>query len=166
MIRIYAHPYIIAIFLVILIIGGCRQGLKSRGGATLALINGKVWTVDENQPVAEAVAVQGDRIIAVGTTTVRVLESCCLRKMRPSISTKSGNKRVVEAGKGWTELFIYPGYEFNVVDGLITNFHLPESTLLMLVAAFAGKDKVFQAYEQAIKEKYRFYSYGDAMFII
>jgi len=108
----------------------------------------------------------GKRIIAVGTTTVRVLESCCLRKMRPSISTKSGNKRVVEAGKGWTELFIYPGYEFNVVDGLITNFHLPESTLLMLVAAFAGKDKVFQAYEQAIKEKYRFYSYGDAMFII
>ena len=68
MIRIYAHPYIIAIFLVILIIGGCRQGLKSRGGATLALINGKVWTVDENRPVAEAVAVQGDRIIAVGTT--------------------------------------------------------------------------------------------------
>jgi len=108
----------------------------------------------------------GKRIIAVGTTTVRALESCCLEKNSPSISAKFGKKVLVKPRKGWTELFIYPGYEFKVVDGLITNFHLPESTLLMLVAAFAGKENVFQSYEEAIKEKYRFYSYGDAMFII
>jgi len=108
----------------------------------------------------------GKRIIAVGTTTVRVLESCYVRKKRPSNSPKLGKKALVKPQKGWTELFIYPGYEFKVVDGLITNFHLPESTLLMLVAAFAGKEKVFKAYEEAVKEKYRFYSYGDAMFII
>jgi len=108
----------------------------------------------------------GKRIIAVGTTTVRALESCCLAGKRASISTKSGKRVVVEARKGWTELFIYPGYEFRVVDGLITNFHLPRSTLLMLVAAFAGKKMIFQAYKEAINERYQFYSYGDAMFII
>jgi S-adenosylmethionine:tRNA ribosyltransferase-isomerase len=106
------------------------------------------------------------RIIAVGTTTVRVLESCCVEKKPPAISAKLGKKVVVKPGKRWTELFIYPGYEFKVVDGLITNFHLPESTLLMLVTAFAGKENIFQAYEEAIKDKYHFYSYGDAMFII
>jgi S-adenosylmethionine:tRNA ribosyltransferase-isomerase len=108
----------------------------------------------------------GKRIIAVGTTTVRVLESCCLEKNSPSISGKWGKKVMVKPQTGWTELFIYPGYKFKVVDGLITNFHLPKSTLLMLVVAFAGKENVFRAYEEAIKEKYRFYSYGDAMFII
>ncbi|MFQ5866367.1 MAG: tRNA preQ1(34) S-adenosylmethionine ribosyltransferase-isomerase QueA [bacterium] len=108
----------------------------------------------------------GKRIIAVGTTTVRALESCCVGENPPSIPAKFGKKVVVKPRKGWTELFIYPGYEFKVIDGLITNFHLPESTLVMLVAAFAGKEKIFQAYEEAIEEKYRFYSYGDAMFII
>ncbi|NIM03284.1 tRNA preQ1(34) S-adenosylmethionine ribosyltransferase-isomerase QueA [bacterium] len=109
---------------------------------------------------------KGKRIIAVGTTTVRVLESCCAERKSPSISARWGKKVVVKPGKSWTELFIYPGFEFKVVDGLITNFHLPQSTLLMLVAAFAGKENIFQAYEEAIKEKYHFYSYGDAMFII
>lgn len=109
---------------------------------------------------------KGKRIIAVGTTTVRVLESCCVEEKPPSISAKLGKKVVVKPGKGWTELFIYPGYEFKVVDGLITNFHLPKSSLLMLVAAFAGKENIFQAYEEAVRERYRFYSYGDAMFII
>ncbi len=106
------------------------------------------------------------RIIAVGTTTVRVLESCCVEKKLTPFPRQSGKKVAVKPGKGWTELFIYPGYEFKVVDGLITNFHLPESTLLMLAAAFAGKENIFRAYEEAIKKKYRFYSYGDAMFII
>lgn len=108
----------------------------------------------------------GKRIIAVGTSTVRALESCCLQEKAPSISAKFGKKAVVVPRMGWTELFIYPGYEFKVVDGLVTNFHLPKSTLLMLVAAFAGKENIFRAYEEAIKDKYRFYSYGDAMFII
>ena len=109
---------------------------------------------------------KGKRIIAVGTTTVRALESCCVEEKSPSISAKLGKKVVVKPGKNWTKLFIYPGYKFKVIDGLITNFHLPESTLLILVAAFAGKENIFQAYEEAIKEKYHFYSYGDAMFII
>jgi S-adenosylmethionine:tRNA ribosyltransferase-isomerase len=108
----------------------------------------------------------GKRIIAVGTTTVRALESCCWEEKPPSISAKFGKKVVVKPQKGWTELFIYPGYQFKVIDGLITNFHLPKSSLLMLVAAFTGKEKIFQAYEEAIKERYQFYSYGDAMFII
>lgn len=108
----------------------------------------------------------GKRIIAVGTTTVRALESCCWEEKPPAISAKFGKKVVVKPQKGWTELFIYPGYQFKVIDGLITNFHLPKSSLLMLVAAFTGKEKIFQAYEEAIKERYQFYSYGDAMFII
>ncbi|MCJ7646650.1 tRNA preQ1(34) S-adenosylmethionine ribosyltransferase-isomerase QueA [bacterium] len=108
----------------------------------------------------------GKRIIAVGTTTVRALESCCWEEKPPSISAKFGKKVVVKPRKGWTELLIYPGYQFKVIDGLITNFHLPKSSLLMLVAAFTGKEKIFQAYEEAIKERYQFYSYGDAMFII
>jgi S-adenosylmethionine:tRNA ribosyltransferase-isomerase len=89
------------------------------------------------------------KIIAVGTTSARVLESM-----------NNG------AEKGWTELFIYPGYKFKAVEGLLTNFHLPKTTLLMLVAAFCGQDLMLKAYEEAIKEKYRFYSYGDAMLII
>ena len=95
----------------------------------------------------------GGRIIAVGTTVVRTLESAC----------KQG---VLEPKEGETEIFIYPGYEFQVIDGLITNFHLPESTLIMLVCAFAGKGNTFKAYEHAISAKYRFFSYGDAMLIL
>lgn len=97
---------------------------------------------------------RGKRIIAVGTTTTRTLES---------IANESGQ---VEAAKGWTDIFIYPGYEFKVIDALITNFHLPKSTLLMLVSAFAGKDKVMSAYHLAVGKKYRFFSLGDAMLII
>ena len=96
---------------------------------------------------------QGKNIVAVGTTTVRTLESAF---------QKDGK---ISETSGWSQLFIYPGYKFNVIDKLITNFHLPKSTLLMLVSALAGKDFVFEAYAEAIKKKYRFYSYGDCMFI-
>jgi S-adenosylmethionine:tRNA ribosyltransferase-isomerase len=95
---------------------------------------------------------RGGKIIAVGTTSVRCLES----------AVSSGQ---LEAYAGETNIFIYPGYEFKVVDSMITNFHLPESTLIMLVSAFAGRKHILNAYQQAIEEKYRFFSYGDAMFI-
>lgn len=98
---------------------------------------------------------EGRRVIAVGTTSVRVLESAA----SPSVPG------MVRPFEGATELFIYPGYEFRVVDGLITNFHLPRSTLLMLVAAFAGTELIKRAYAEAIRLRYRFYSFGDAMFI-
>ncbi len=98
---------------------------------------------------------QGGRIVAVGTTVVRTLESA---------ATSSGQTDgTLKEGPGRTELFIVPGYRFRVVDALLTNFHLPRSTLLMLVSAFAGKERVLEAYEEAVREKYRFYSYGDAM---
>lgn len=96
---------------------------------------------------------QGKNIVAVGTTTVRTLESAM---------QKYGK---IAAVKDSSEMFIYPGYEFKVIDKLITNFHLPKSTLLMLVSALVGRDKIFEAYEQAISMRYRFYSYGDCMFI-
>ena len=96
---------------------------------------------------------QGGRVIAVGTTSCRVLES---------IANDEGKVQEVEKD---TNIFIYPGYKFKCIDGLITNFHLPESTLIMLVSALAGKDYIMRAYEEAVKEKYRFFSFGDAMFI-
>jgi S-adenosylmethionine:tRNA ribosyltransferase-isomerase len=96
---------------------------------------------------------KGKRVVAVGTTCVRTLEYV------------SNSQGVVEAASGRCDLFIYPGYRFKVVDALITNFHLPKSTLLMLVSAFAGRENILNAYSEAIKKKYRFYSYGDAMFI-
>lgn len=95
----------------------------------------------------------GGRVICVGTTSCRTLESA------------ADENGVLHAGSGWTEIFIYPGYRFKILDALITNFHLPESTLLMLVSALAGRDHVMAAYEEAVKEKYRFFSFGDAMFI-
>ncbi len=95
----------------------------------------------------------GGRVIAVGTTSTRTLES---------VTDENG---VVHEGNGWTKIFIYPGYKFKAIDCLITNFHLPESTLVMLVSALAGKENIFKAYEIAVKEKYRFFSFGDAMFI-
>ncbi len=95
----------------------------------------------------------GGRIIAVGTTSCRTLESA------------ADSQGVIRAGGGWTDIFIYPGYDFRVIDGLITNFHLPESTLLMLVSAFAGREHVLAAYEEAVQEQYRFFSFGDAMYI-
>ena len=95
----------------------------------------------------------GGRVIAVGTTSCRTLESA------------TGEDGIVKATSGWTEIFIYPGYRFKCIDALITNFHLPESTLLMLVSALAGKEKIMHAYEVAVQERYRFFSFGDAMFI-
>lgn len=111
------------------------------------------FSVDETlcQQVRET-RKRGGRVIAVGTTSVRCLES----------AARSG---ALEPCEGETDIFIKPGYAFKVIDGLVTNFHLSESTLLMLVSAFAGKDSVLRAYEEAIKEKYRFFSYGDAMLI-
>lgn len=95
----------------------------------------------------------GKRVIAVGTTSCRVLET---------VADENGQ---IKEAEGDTQIFIYPGYRFKILDGLITNFHLPQSTLLMLVSALAGKDYVMKAYEEAVKEKYRFFSFGDAMFI-
>ncbi len=95
----------------------------------------------------------GGRVIAVGTTSCRTLESAADRKGH------------VEAKSGWTDIFIYPGYEFKMIDALITNFHLPQSTLIMLVSALAGREHVLNAYKEAVNERYRFFSFGDAMFI-
>ena len=105
-----------------------------------------------------------ERIVAVGTTTVRVLETAAL-KTRPNFSVKFSRAQIV-AQKGETDLFIYPPFEFRVVDSLLTNFHLPRSTLLMLVSAFAGREFLLRAYAEAIRERYRFYSYGDCMLIL
>ena len=96
---------------------------------------------------------RGGRIVAVGTTSVRTLET---------VADKDGT---VRPESGETSIFIYPGYRFKAVDAIITNFHLPESTLLMLVSAFAGKDNIFRAYKEAVKERYRFFSFGDAMLL-
>ena len=95
---------------------------------------------------------QGGRIIAVGTTAVRTLESAAVTGQ-------------LTAGSAWSELFIYPGFQFRIIDALITNFHLPQSTLLMLVSAFAGRENVLAAYREAVRQNYRFFSFGDAMFI-
>ena len=97
---------------------------------------------------------QGGRIISVGTTSTRTLES---------VADEQG---FVRETSGWTDIFIYPGYRFKCVDALITNFHLPESTLLMLVSAFADRESILRAYETAVKEKYRFFSFGDAMLLL
>ena len=94
------------------------------------------------------------RVIGVGTTSCRTVES---------VATFEGQ---IKASEGWTNIFIYPGYEFKVLDGLITNFHLPESTLIMLVSAFAGYDHTMQAYKTAVQERYRFFSFGDSMLIL
>ena len=96
----------------------------------------------------------GGRVISVGTTSCRTLESA------------TDENGILHSGSGWTEIFIYPGYKFKMIDGLITNFHLPESTLLMLVSALAGKEHIMAAYEEAVKERYRFFSFGDAMLIL
>lgn len=106
----------------------------------------------EAQKVNKAKA-SGGRIICVGTTSCRTIESA------------AGEDGLLKAGSGWTEIFIYPGYQFKLLDCLITNFHLPESTLVMLVSALAGREQVLSAYREAVKERYRFFSFGDAMFI-
>lgn len=100
------------------------------------------------------VRAEGGRIIAVGTTSVRTLET---------VTTEDG---VVQPGQGWTDIFIYPGYRFKAVDAMVTNFHLPKSTLVMLVSAFAGRERILNAYAEAVRLRYRFFSFGDAMLIL
>ena len=117
-------------------------------------MHSEFYMVEEDQAeLINRTKKQGGRVIAVGTTSCRTLESA------------SDEDGVIHAGSGWTEIFIYPGYCFKMIDGLITNFHLPESTLMMLVSALAGKERIMAAYEEAVQEKYRFFSFGDAMFI-
>lgn len=109
-----------------------------------------------SKETAEAInkaKLDGRRVIAVGTTTTRTLESAAINGK-------------IEESSGWTEIFIYPGFEFQIIDGLITNFHLPKSTLLMLVSAFSSKEIILSAYDEAIKNDYRFFSFGDAMLLI
>ena len=108
----------------------------------------------ETADILNQTKAEGGRIICVGTTSCRTLES---------LVNEDGS---FEAKSKWTEIFIYPGYTFKAMEGLITNFHLPESTLVMLVSAFAGREKVLHAYEEAVKERYRFFSFGDAMVIL
>lgn len=107
----------------------------------------------EAADIINSTRANGKRVICVGTTSIRTVESA------------SDDKGYLKETSGWTDIFIYPGYKFKVSDALITNFHLPESTLVMLVSALAGREKVLHAYEEAVKEKYRFFSFGDAMFI-
>ena len=117
-------------------------------------MHSEFYIVEEDQAkLINATKKNGGRVIAVGTTSCRTLESA------------TGEDGIVKATSGWTEIFIYPGYRFKCIDALITNFHLPESTLLMLVSALAGKEKIMHAYEVAVQERYRFFSFGDAMFI-
>lgn len=117
-------------------------------------MHSEFYVVEEDQAeLINATKASGHRVISVGTTSCRTLESAALED------------GVLKAGSGWTDIFIYPGFEFKVIDGLITNFHLPESTLLMLVSALAGKEHIMHAYEEAVKERYRFFSFGDAMLI-
>lgn len=108
----------------------------------------------ENAKIINDTKANGGRIIAVGTTSCRTLES---------IATYNGK---IEAADGWTSIFIYPGYEFKAIDGLVTNFHLPESTLIMLVSAFLGYENTMNAYKVAVAERYRFFSFGDSMLIV
>ena len=118
-------------------------------------MHSEFYVVEEEQArIINETRAGGGRIIAVGTTSCRTLESA------------ADEDGVLRAGSGWTDIFIYPGYEFRLTDCLITNFHLPESTLLMLVSALAGRERILKAYEAAVKERYRFFSFGDAMFII
>lgn len=117
-------------------------------------MHSEFYVVEEDQAaLINETKRNGGRVIAVGTTSCRTLESA------------ADENGYLQAKSGWTDIFIYPGYSFKIIDHLITNFHLPESTLLMLVSALAGKDKIMHAYEEAVKERYRFFSFGDAMFI-
>ncbi|WP_462412354.1 tRNA preQ1(34) S-adenosylmethionine ribosyltransferase-isomerase QueA [Neobacillus sp. Marseille-QA0830] len=110
---------------------------------------------EETAQLLNGVREKGGRIITVGTTSTRTLETIA-----------SAHDGKFKAGSGWTSIFIYPGYTFKAIDGLITNFHLPKSTLIMLVSALAGREHILHAYNTAVKERYRFFSFGDAMFII
>lgn len=117
-------------------------------------MHSEFYVVEEDQAkLINDTKKNGGRVISVGTTSCRTLESA------------TDENGILQAKSGWTEIFIYPGYQFKMIDALITNFHLPESTLLMLVSALAGKEHIMAAYEEAVKEKYRFFSFGDAMMI-
>ena len=117
-------------------------------------MHSEFYIVEEDQAkLINETKQRGGKIVSVGTTSCRTLESA------------TDEQGVLHAGSGWTDIFIYPGYKFKMIDRLITNFHLPESTLLMLVSALAGKDKIMAAYEEAVKERYRFFSFGDAMLL-
>lgn len=117
-------------------------------------MHSEFYLVDEKDAeIINETKKNGGRVISVGTTSTRTLE------------TVTDDDGIVHAGSGWTQIFIYPGYKFKAIDALITNFHLPESTLLMLVSALAGRESILKAYEEAVKERYRFFSFGDAMFI-
>lgn len=117
-------------------------------------MHSEFYVVEEDQAhIINETKKNGGKVISVGTTSCRTLESA------------TDENGVLKAGSGWTEIFIYPGYQFKMIDHLITNFHLPESTLLMLVSALAGKENIMNAYETAVKERYRFFSFGDAMYI-
>jgi len=115
---------------------------------------------------------EGRRVIAVGTTTIRMLESLAVRAAQLPLVPGCASPATVEAGAGKTRVFIYPPYGFKIADVLLTNFHLPRSTLLMLVSAFAapndtrGRELILSAYAEAIRQRYRFFSYGDAMMIL
>ena len=118
-------------------------------------MHSEFYIVEEDQAkLINETKQRGGKIVSVGTTSCRTLESA------------TDEQGILHAGSGWTDIFIYPGYKFKMIDRLITNFHLPESTLLMLVSALAGKDKIMAAYEEAVKERYRFFSFGDAMMIL
>lgn len=110
---------------------------------------------EENATLIRECKQRGSRLIAVGTTACRTLETVA-----------TDHEGEIVAAKGWTDIFIYPGYSFKAIDGLLTNFHLPRSSLIMLVSAFTGRDLIMEAYQQAIAERYRFFSFGDAMLII
>ncbi len=117
-------------------------------------MHSEFYIVEEDQAkLINETKQRGGKIVSVGTTSCRTLESA------------TDDQGILQAGSGWTDIFIYPGYKFKMIDRLITNFHLPESTLLMLVSALAGKDKIMAAYEEAVKERYRFFSFGDAMLL-
>lgn len=117
-------------------------------------MHSEFYVVEESQAaLVNETKRNGGKIVAVGTTSLRTLESA------------AGEDGLLQAKSGWTDIFIYPGYQFKIIDRLITNFHLPESTLIMLVSALAGKEHIMAAYEEAVKERYRFFSFGDAMLI-
>ena len=117
-------------------------------------MHSEFYMVEEEQAeLINRTKAEGKRVICVGTTSCRTVESA------------SDENGMLHAGSGWTDIFIYPGYRFKILDALITNFHLPESTLLMLVSALAGKENIEKAYAEAVRERYRFFSFGDAMLI-
>ena len=117
-------------------------------------MHSEFYMVEEDQAeLINRTKANGGKIICVGTTSCRTIESA------------ADENGILHAGSGWTDIFIYPGYRFKILDELITNFHLPESTLLMLVSALAGKENIEKAYAEAVRERYRFFSFGDAMLI-